>query len=58
MEIKKLMYEYRVKHDLSMEKFARLCNISIQTVYCIERGLQTPSARTREKIMAVINKGA
>lgn len=46
---------YRAKHNLSGEKFAEKCNISIQTLYAIENCKQKPSKFTLSKILNVID---
>lgn len=48
--------EYRALHDISAKEFAKLCKLSLQTVYSIENGLQTPSKITLLKIENVLNK--
>lgn len=48
--------EYRAKHNISAKKFAEKCKLSLQTVYSIENGVQTPSKITRLKIENVLNK--
>lgn len=48
---------FRAAHDLSQGQFAKLCNVSTQTIYSIENGLQTPSKVTEAKIRMVLNGG-
>lgn len=48
--------EYRALHDISAKEFAQRCKLSLQTVYSIENGLQTPSKITLLKIENVLNK--
>ena len=40
--------------NISAKELARRCKISVQTVYYLENGLQTPTRFTRQKIMNVI----
>lgn len=55
-DLRQRMFDYRVKHRLSREKFAKLCGISLQTAHYVERGLQKPSAMTRAKIELVLKE--
>lgn len=45
---------YRAKHNLSAEKFAELCNLTMPTIYNIENGKQAPSKMTLRKILHII----
>lgn len=47
---------YRARHNLSQGKFAKLCNVTPQTICNIENGVQKPSKLTRRKISDVIEK--
>lgn len=47
--------EYRAKHNISAREFAKKCKLSLQTIYSIENGVQTPSKITRLKIENVLN---
>lgn len=49
-DYKKIIMEFRAKHGLSMEKFAKIANITAQTVWGIETGVQSPTRLTRAKI--------
>lgn len=49
--------EYRATHNISAREFAKMCKLSLQTVYSIENGIQTPSKITRLKIEHVLNEG-
>ena len=51
-----LVLEIRAKNGLSMKDFAKICNVSIQTIYNIENELATPTRTTKAKIMLVINE--
>lgn len=48
------MLLYRAKERISQAELARRCGLSIQTVYSIEKGHQTPSKQTTIKILMVI----
>ena len=52
--IKKEMFEFRVKHNLSMSKFAKIAHITQQTVFNIENELTTPTKFTIGKIETAI----
>lgn len=49
--------EYRARHNISAREFAKMCKLSLQTVYSIENGIQTPSKITRLKIEHVLSEG-
>ena len=56
-ELKQLsekILDYRAKHNLSAEKFADRCKLTIVTIYNIENGKQAPSKMTLRKILNVI----
>ena len=55
-EIKQKMFDFRVKNNLSMKKFAEIANITEQTVYNIEHELTTPTKLTIGKIETAIKK--
>lgn len=48
---------YRAKHNLSAEKFAELCNLTMPTIYNIENCKQAPSKMTLRKILNVVESG-
>ena len=52
----KRMLEYRARHDIPAKELARRCGITVQTVYYIENGLQTPQKVTRIKIENVLKE--
>jgi len=54
MDLREAMLEYRARHDMSMREFAEKCNLSIQTINYVEKGLQKPSRLTLKKIMLVL----
>lgn len=45
---------YRATHNLSADKFAKLCNLTLPTIYNIENCKQNPSKMTLRKILSVI----
>jgi len=50
------MLDYRARHNLSQDKFAKLCKLTPQTVCNIENGTQEPSKLTKQKILNLIEK--
>ena len=48
---------YRATNNISAREFAKMCKLSLQTVYSIENGIQTPSKITRLKIEHVLSEG-
>lgn len=48
--------EYRAKHNISAREFAKMCKLSLQTIYSIENGVQVPSKITRLKIENVLKE--
>lgn len=46
--------EYRAKYNISAREFAKMCKLSLQTIYSVENGVQTPSKITRLKIENVL----
>ena len=55
-ELKDKMLEFRGKNNLSQEKLAEMCQVTVQTICNIENGVQTPSKLTLAKILCVIEK--
>lgn len=49
------MVMYRAKHNISMEKLAQLCGVSLQTINSVEKGTQNPSRLTEQKIRLVVD---
>ena len=45
---------YRAKYNLSQLEMAKLCNLTVQTIYNIENGVQNPSKLTKQKILRII----
>lgn len=54
MTIAEKILAYRAEKNLSMQKFAQLCNVSIQTIYNIEKRNTNPSRFTLAKIKKVL----
>lgn len=54
MSIAEMILEYRAEKNLSMKKFSELCNVSIQTIYNIEKRNTKPSRFTLAKIKKVL----
>lgn len=54
MTIAEKILAYRAEKNLSMQKFAELCNVSIQTIYNIEKRNTNPSRFTLAKIKKVL----
>lgn len=54
--LQELMLAYRAKHNLSQEKLAQKCGLSLQTVNSVENGLQNPSRLTEQKIRMVVEE--
>ncbi len=55
MDIREEMVKYRARENISMREMAARCNVSLQTIYSIENGMQDPSRVTREKIRLVLD---
>lgn len=55
MALSEEMIRYRARHNLSQAKFGELCGVSVMTINFVERGLQTPSARTEAKIRIILD---
>lgn len=55
-DLAKNMINYRARHRISMRAFAEKCGVSLQTIYSIENGLQTPSRVTEAKINLVLEE--
>lgn len=56
-ELSKKILDYRAKHNLSAEKFAERCKLTVVTIYNIENERQAPSKMTLRKILNVIESG-
>lgn len=50
------MLDYRAKHNISQQKLAELCKVTAQTICNVEKGTQSPSRLTKQKILIVIEK--
>ncbi len=55
-ELSRKIIEYRAKHNMSQEAFAKLCKISTQTACNVENSVQVPSKLTLQKILNVIGE--
>lgn len=55
-ELSNKILDYRAKHNISQNDFAKLCNISQQTACNVENGVQKPSKITLKKILNVIGE--
>ena len=56
MTIAEEMIYYRARERISQRELARRCGVSLQTVNCIENGLQEPSKVTEAKIYLIIRE--
>ena len=56
MTLPEQMLKYRARENISQKELARRCNVSLQTINCVETGAQTPSRLTRAKIEEVIGE--
>lgn len=54
-KLKDDIVKYRAKHNISMEEFASMCNLTLQTIYNIEREISNPTRLTESKIRIVID---
>lgn len=56
MTLGERILKYRATNDLSMHALAKMCRVSKQTIFLIERHNAKPSALTLAKIELVIGK--
>ena len=54
MRLQEAMLLFRAQHNLNQEEFAKLCEVSRQTIHMIEKGVQKPSRFTQKKIELVL----
>lgn len=54
MRLQEAMLLYRAQHNLNQEEFAKLCEVSRQTIHMIEKGAQKPSRFTQKKIELIL----
>jgi len=47
---------YRAKHNISQGEMANRCNVTKQTIFNIEHGIQEPTRLTKAKIRLVLDK--
>ena len=55
-ELREKILNYRAEHNISMLEFAKICNLTQQTIHNIEKGTQDPSRLTKRKILNVIER--
>ena len=55
-ELSRKIIEYRAKHNMSQEAFAKLCNVTPQTLCNVENGVQKPSKLTLQKILNIVGE--
>ena len=56
-DLRTRIINFRAKKNLSMEKFAKMCGVTSQTIYNIENNLSTPTRLTVAKIVKVLKEG-
>lgn len=56
MTLQERMIQYRAKHNLSQGALAKAVGVTLQTIYSIENGLQSPSKLTAAKLEMVLGK--
>lgn len=49
-ELAMRILDYRAKYNLSMEKMAEVCGVTMQTIFNIEKGLTNATSLTTRKI--------
>lgn len=54
IELAQKILDFRARKNISMGEMAKRCNVSTQTIYSIENGLQQPTRVTERKILNVI----
>lgn len=54
-QISNAIVQYRAKHNISINEFAKRCKVSDTTIRSIEKCIQKPSRLTLAKIMEVID---
>lgn len=54
MTLQEKMLAYRAKHNLTQTELAFKVGVSLQTINCVENGVQKPSKLTQTKILMVI----
>ena len=56
MKLGERILKFRAENDLSMDDFAKMCKVSRQTVFMLEKYEISITSLTREKIELVIGK--
>lgn len=56
LTLEEKMIHYRAKEGISQTELANRCGVTLQTIWAVETGQQTPSRVTREKILMVIGR--
>lgn len=57
MSLSERMKIYRAKNRVTQKELAKLCGVSAQTIWSVEKGDQEPSEITRIKIELVVGRG-
>lgn len=55
-DLRDKMLDFRARHDLSQEELAEKCHVTKQTIWAVEKGIQTPSKLTERKIRNVVEE--
>lgn len=55
-ELRNKMLDYRAKHNLSQGELASRCNVTKQTIWAVENGIQKPSKLTERKILNIVEE--
>lgn len=56
MSLQERMKVYRAKNRVTQKELAKLCGVSAQTIWSVEKGDQEPSEITRIKIELVVGR--
>lgn len=56
MTLQERMKVYRAKNRCTQRELAKLCGVSAQTIWSVEKGDQEPSEITRIKIELVVGR--
>ena len=56
MTLQERMKVYRAKNRVTQKELAKLCGVSAQTIWSVEKGDQEPSEITRIKIELVVGR--
>ena len=51
-----MIVDYRAKHDMNQDEFAKRCKLTKQTIGAIESGRHGITKLTKAKIMMVLNE--